>query len=111
MQQRSEGIWKGLFQFPLIEMPAEVETAELLESADLQEWVPGNFTLEEVQPLKPHKLSHQTLHISVLRMKTEEFPKPVSGCKAVHWRSLDELAFPRPLRQYLDEKQLTLRFF
>lgn len=107
IEKRTQGIWKGLFQFPLYESQElwQFEKAsEILKELGLPLIVAGQ---ERRFTLKPHRLSHQLLHISIWQINFSELP-PAPGLKAVKLNQLKDLAFPKPLRAFLDEKQLTL---
>lgn len=110
IERRETGIWKGLFQFPLFESDGPMTWEGILQSWDgphqqeLQDFRPQKFALPK------HKLSHQSLHISIWYLQVEG-PLPQSAFPEAQRRSkaeLRDLAFPRPLRKYLDENQLTL---
>ncbi len=92
-------IWKGLYQFPLIEtdfLPSESELPELvLRKIGFEvegKWVVG--------PKVTHILSHQKLHIRFVRIIA--FP-PESSFTARKWKDeeLDELAFPAVIVRYI----------
>jgi len=110
VQKRAEGIWQGLYQFPL------KETNELLEEKGIRSLLSEEYlsieagTLKRVHSLPLHKLSHQSLYIKVWHFKALEFKSLESfgPLELLPMGSLDNLAFPRPLRKFLDEKQLTL---
>jgi len=110
VEKREAGIWHGLYQFPLIETEGPVSWPELLEHLDevhQQELI--NLKARKIS-LARHKLSHQSLHINVWYLNLSEpftnaiFPESERRLE----KELANLAFPRPLRKYLDENQLTL---
>lgn len=110
VQKRADGIWQGLYQFPL------KETNELLEEKDINSLLQEeslsieSWNLNRVYSLPLHKLSHQSLYIKVWHFKALEFKslELFGSLELLPMGSLDNLAFPRPLRKFLDEKQLTL---
>lgn len=109
VERREEGIWKGLYQFPLVETDRESTSSEMQAYWNSFPWFPHVESIE-VHRLAKHKLSHQTLFISIWRIKiTEEGPTDFGfKGKLVGIKDLKSLAFPKPLRLYLDEDQLTL---
>lgn len=111
VQQRKSGIWQGLFQFPLVETIHKLPTPELLKEEEVNVWLNDDFEISAIDELKPHQLSHQTLQIQVLSLQFKREINLPEGYKWVQVQALEELAFPRPLRQYLDEKQLNLPLF
>lgn len=110
--ERREGkdIWKNLYQFPMIELPQTEDLNMLINGNELPAVLDHQyFTLEKVVDLKAHLLSHQSLHIRIFEMTTEEL-KCKSHQKWFEIKDLGQLAFPKPLREYLDINQLTLPF-
>lgn len=112
IQKRASGIWQGLYQFPLKEsdrplQESEMRTLLLAEGIPMEAW-----TLNCIYILPLHKLSHQSLYIKVWSFKALEFNglSYFGELEALPIGALDNLAFPRPLRKFLDEKQLTLPF-
>lgn len=106
LQKRGSGdIWQGLHEFFLVE-GGKVEDTETLEAL-LAEALPGSkFQLQTVTDLPVHKLSHQTIHAQVAAVEVH-----FAGLSEGRWITPDELekyALPRPLRQFLEAKQLTL---
>ncbi len=107
-RREDSDIWRQLYQFPLHEGPEPLEMEELIEVFKL----PADFKIIEYSFLSPHKLSHQTIHVRILKLQVpeNEVVELREGQQWVMYSELDELAFPRPLRQYLDQNQLTLPF-
>jgi len=110
VSKRRDNIWKGLFEFPLLEFEEPKEVQEVLESKDFLDLGLRAFQLDTPVKLRAHKLSHQTLHITILPIHFEDKPAAFSHCQWIAKASLKDLAFPRPLRQFLNEKQLNLPF-
>ena len=106
IERRPEGdIWAGLYQFLLFESGENQSYDLVLEKARS---IHEAIEVIRHQQLKPHKLSHQSLHIGLMELKVQEKPPGLAG----QWVSREELktyAFPRPLRAFLDRNELTLR--
>lgn len=109
LEKRESGIWKGLYQFPLheSEKPLSQEEAEVL--------ITEKFEINILQSprayhLPMHKLSHQSLYITVWEIFSEDGPRKASSnsLKLIPFKDLKDFALPRPLRKFLDENQLTL---
>lgn len=98
-------IWKNLFQFPMVEFESSQTESKAIQKADL-----GIKLTYESIVLTPHKLSHQTIYASVIKIPLAKGSRVGFGSNAkwVKKEELEELAFPKPLRQYLDRNQLTL---
>jgi A/G-specific adenine glycosylase len=112
VQKRVSGIWQGLYQFPLLESEENIEEDGLSEFLKAQGFEIQDWGLFNAYTLPPHKLSHQSLYIRLWYFKALEFKDlELFGDLESHTlNTLDNLAFPRPLRKFLDEKQLTLPF-
>lgn len=112
VQKRATGIWQGLYQFPLLESESNLEEEGLHNYLSEQNLPMELWSLNRVYTLPLHKLSHQSLYIKVWHFKALEFNKLDSfdALEQLPISALDNLAFPRPLRKFLDEKQLTLPF-
>ena len=109
VERRGEGdIWRKLYQFWLI------ETSEALNSAQaarkFYDELNGQAVITGALALPPHKLSHQSLHINIAELALTEIPAQHQAAEKL-WlteKELGNLAFPRPLRGFLDRNQLTL---
>ena len=112
VQKRRLGIWQGLYQFPLLESEETIGEENLTEFLKVQGLSICDWSRGYSHTLPLHKLSHQSLYIKVWYFKALEFKDlGLFGDLELHSLSnLDNLAFPRPLRKFLDEKQLTLPF-
>ena len=70
-QRTTKGIWQNLYEFPLIEMPYNVDLEELIELVAAQN--PDKYEIKSVQSLNivpvNHKLSHQNLSIQFWNVK------------------------------------------
>lgn len=109
VEQRPAGdIWARLYQFWLYESRDEKEYSFL--KMLMQKELKVEVDLIGFHRLKPHKLSHQSLHISISELQVNQVPEALDG--SGRWLSQEALktyAFPRPLRAFLDRNQLTLR--
>lgn len=104
-QRMGNDIWRKLFQFPHIEGGHLLNPEEVLQTLNID-----SAHIKGVQDLKPHKLSHQTIHCRILEMEGDDSMKLTTedGLDWVSVFKLKDYAFPKPLRAYLDRKQLTL---
>lgn len=98
-QRDKAGIWKGLFQLPLITSNEGLATPEYIDAQ-----LPSGWSVVESISLKPHRLTHRLLHIRVHVC----YPS-VTGATIHHhsYRRIpisehSKLAFPKPLRHFLD---------
>ena len=72
-QRKGKGIWRGLYQFPLLETPKAIKNiddfrSEVEKIIQIKEFSITPYTKEE----KVHKLSHQHLHTTFWIVETSE---------------------------------------
>jgi len=103
-QRTAKDIWKGLYQFPLIETEAETPFNELLQSDKAK-----SLGLEAMQGMKDinrhkQKLSHQELHFTVYQLwcKSNTFNTLARQYMAVPAIHLKKYSFPKTLAYYTD---------
>ena len=112
MQQRTgKDIWKGLWEFPLLETDKELNEKELQSAA--QEFIEKNFHLppltshpsrltSHVSPLYRHQLTHRTLHARFLRAELPVLPSSLpENTRLVTPAELEKLPVPRLIDKYL----------
>lgn len=105
---REKGIWRGLYQFPLLETESDAGASELWQASKPLLWLHEEKKFHLAAVLPKHKLSHQSLFLKIWKLDSV-----LSGPAPAHWQwfspaSLRDIAFPRPLRRYLDSNQLIL---
>ncbi|MEZ4937837.1 MAG: A/G-specific adenine glycosylase [Crocinitomicaceae bacterium] len=94
LERRSEGIWNGLYQFPLIESDSkDLSISDLRKRIDQK--VDRAKMIHQLQ--KPHKLSHQNLHISFWELDAEDWEKKFDI------QDLSLLSFPKPLNEFIKQ--------
>lgn len=103
-QRTAKDIWKGLYQFPLIETEAETPFNELLQSDKAK-----SLGLEAMQGMKDinrhkQKLSHQELHFTVYQLwcRSNTFNTLARQYMAVPATHLKKYSFPKTLAYYTD---------
>ncbi len=98
VSRRSENdIWKGLFQFPLIETESHTEPHMLS--------IPGteNLTLTKSEMGIRHLLTHRELIIGFYHFEGETLPfESWPEFEAINLSDLNSLAFPRAITRYLE---------
>ena len=105
MQRRTgKDIWRGLWQFPLMETDHELAPDELASSA--RRFAEENFRLptfgyQQSAPFR-HQLTHRTIHALFLRA---ELPSPPAvmpaDVSAVDLRQIKNIPLPRLIDRYL----------
>ncbi len=101
VQKRSgKGIWKGLYQFRLIEMPEPNATEKAVQEARLPKDCVVSHVSEEVK----HILSHQRLHVRFIHVKHPHIPEyPKVNLQWVSESEFQDLAIPRLIDKYLEK--------
>jgi len=89
-------IWKGMYQFPLIETDKPTE----MSSADIEAHIKTPIVLHRVNQAKKHILSHQII------FATFYHAQPVNAVKqnwlSIEWGDFDQYALPRLIDRYLE---------
>ncbi len=99
-------IWKGLYEFPLIETSEPTEWPELVKSETFRKWMgiqSSTLTIEaSVADLK-HVLSHQVLHAALYRIRLSDPVALSDYFLPVRTEELDSFAFARLTERLLEE--------
>jgi A/G-specific adenine glycosylase len=91
-------IWKGLYQFPLLETDGPAEPHALI--------IPGteNMTLTKVKSNIRHLLTHRELIIGFYHFEGEKLPlNKWKDFEAFGYSELSKLAFPRAITRYIEK--------
>lgn len=100
-RRNGRDIWRGLYEFPLIETPAATD----FEQLPLGELLAGEpFRLQRSTAMPRHQLSHQTLHALFHRIGVDRLPRP-EGYLTVPVTSLGDYAVPRLIEKYLEQAE------
>ena len=104
LQQRvGRDIWKGLFQFPLIEADRLLELDDLFHSPIFRLAVKENdYKIHGFSEVYKHVLSHQTLYARFVNIEVSA-PVLLPGCVLVKQSELDSYALPQLIVRYLSE--------
>ncbi len=99
---RREGndIWRGLYEFPMIETSGPAVFGELTQREEFRRWVGADWLLTDRTDLPLHRLSHQVLHAAVYRIETRALTAQAAAA-AVPAERLGDYAVPRLLERYL----------
>lgn len=89
------GIWKGLYELPGVVLEREPTALPT---------PPEGWEIIETQPLKDHRLSHRLLHLRVHICSTlgDTDPTYPDGTEQIPLSDHETIAFPKPLRHFLD---------
>ncbi|MDZ7848523.1 MAG: A/G-specific adenine glycosylase [Owenweeksia sp.] len=67
-QRQGSDIWQRLYQFKLVEAPGPLTQDEFMAELNT-DLASHDYIMEEQTSLKPHKLSHQTIHIEIIKIE------------------------------------------
>lgn len=109
-QREGKGIWRGLFDFPLLETEKDLPEAGFRESVNSLKITAkeksvrfSDLPVEEVilQQRDPiiHKLSHQKLHVKFWVVKLSE----ASGLQTIAYERLGDFAVPRVIDRFMED--------
>ena len=91
-KRNGNGIWKNLYEFPLIETKKESSVNEIIKELDFK-------YLKFISEKKiKHKLTHQQLNISFFTFRVSNFDDDLTDIKA-----LSNYPFPRPINKFISE--------
>ncbi|MAR40238.1 MAG: A/G-specific adenine glycosylase [Flavobacteriales bacterium] len=98
IHKREEGIWKSLYQFPLIEGNLDFEV--LQKSKEWDKLFKGKDVVLNSSSLQiKHKLSHQLIHAVFYSLRVEDFSS--DNLIKLKWKNLDDYPLPRLIDKYL----------
>ena len=99
IEERIEkGIWKNLYQFPLIETLKEIDEKELIMSEKFRNLFPLETTLNLFNKKEIiHKLSHQHLHTFFWIVKTSKV-----NTETVSWKEIQKFPVPVLISKFLE---------
>ena len=98
-QRKSEGIWEGLYEFPLIESKEQFENESLISDLEIDK------SISSVSKSYKHILSHQNIYAKLYVFNCESFPKLNSQFKIVTWGELEELPIHRLMEKMIVDIQ------
>ena len=101
---RREGndIWRGLYEFPLVETAEACDFDRLAAEEAFGRLLGGQpFRLTDTVRMPRHQLSHQAIHALFHRLEVEELPA-AEGCIAVDAEALGDYAVSRLTDRYLN---------
>jgi A/G-specific adenine glycosylase len=99
LRQRIESdIWKGLFEFPMIETEIKTEVNQVMSQLTwLQVGEVDNLEIQGVSDWKVHSLSHQLIHYRVIKLEMQnEISAPINWIN-VKRQDIHSFAVPKLL--------------
>ncbi|MBK9291569.1 MAG: A/G-specific adenine glycosylase [Bacteroidetes bacterium] len=109
MQKRTaDDIWKGLYEFPLIESEHEIDEAELHQLVETQLDLPGRWHYLRCLRTRPHQLTHQRIMPAFFEFElhTHVDINLPNGLSLADLQTLSRLPLPRLIEGYLKESEI-----
>lgn len=102
LEKRTQnGIWKNLYQFPLIETEKTIDKKELIQNELLK-----NIPVKEIILFNDtpwiHKLSHQHLHTQFWIVETSKIPTQNN----IKWSRIEDYAIPKLIHNFLESYKI-----
>lgn len=98
--KKKQGIWSGLYEFPLIEFSSMKTNNQVIISKEFQSFfTKKKFVVNEISPLITHKLSHQKLHVKFVHINCNS--KLSNSFKKVSFSQINDLPVSRLIDKYL----------
>lgn len=100
LEKRVNGIWTGLYQFPLIETKSDIEYMELIANEDFQKrFKDSDVNIKELKfSEKAHKLSHQHIYTKFWLIEIDEYSEA-----DVAWNEVFDFPVPVLIDNFLQE--------
>jgi len=102
-QRTGKDIWKGLYEFPLIETGTPVSFEELTQNVDFRQLTGlESFTLHDMIRLQPHKLTHQTIYPVFYKIRLNgPVSVPEKDYRIIDRKELKNFAVSRLTEKYM----------
>ncbi len=95
-------IWKGLYEFPLIETAKSIQVPTALRKFLLQSKIaPGSFSVPLPPSQRKHLLSHRELQATCFYLVLHQKPSGIKTGKWVERNKIDSFPFPRLLLHFV----------
>ncbi|MEZ4886569.1 MAG: A/G-specific adenine glycosylase [Chitinophagales bacterium] len=107
LQKRvGKGIWRNLYQFPLIEGNQLLDLEELRQTEEWNQlFINQKTTVKKASKTYKHLLTHQTIFLQFFELQLKESPPTLSDCIEVDAADFDNYAFPRVMNRFLEDRE------
>lgn len=104
LQKRSNReIWKGLFEFPMIETQEPLSIENLLENEKFHEIVGGDFTILQQFNTVKHVLSHQHIFAQCVCVEAKTKSNFLQNCSEIDFSEIGNFAVSRLTEKFLEK--------
>lgn len=100
-KRSTNDIWKGLYEFYLIETDSQFTEEKLVEHSNLKQICPTKFSIQYISKQYKHILSHQHLFTKFYVLKINSTHKKINVTTPIS--SLAKFAFPRLIDKFLND--------
>ena len=108
IKRNETDIWKGLYQFPLLEKDTDLKLSFQEINQFVQNFSEQFIVFKVSKPVK-HKLTHRNIHARFYRVFVHKFNDQKNETyKLIPNQTLGNFAFPRLIDLYLDKKPIPL---
>ena len=101
----TDGIWKSLYQFPMVESDVPLSDEEMLGTT-LDQLIQGagyGATIRKVSDPIRHQLTHRTLHARFIHVETGILPDPLPAAWIkISLEQIDDFPVPRLIHRYME---------
>ncbi len=106
LQKRiGKGIWRNLYQFPLIEAAQLLDFEALTQTEEWQQlFANQEVVLKKSSKTYKHQLTHQTIFLQFFELQLKEKPSTLLDCIEVKAADFDSYAFPRVMNLFLEDR-------
>ena len=107
-RREDKDIWQGLYQFPMVEK-SDVEVLDLETIQSSMDLDLKRLVLERISKIYKQTLSHQYIHAIFYKIRVEGcFFEDKEGIYLADRQNVSNFAFPKLIREYIEDKVLTL---
>ena len=99
-KRKDKDIWKGLYEFPLIETKQEITFEKLFQTKKFIEIAGNDFHIHHISDEIKHRLSHQLLHIRFYAIATKNTGKNHEWI-SIPLQELKKFPFPKVIDDYI----------
>ena len=100
IQKREKGIWKGLYQFPLIENSIKKSEEDIKDSKHWKSIFYDQINILRVSSIIKHQLTHQSIFARFWHINAKT--KKIKNLKCIRKNRLKDYPIPRLMEKYLE---------
>lgn len=105
-RRKAQDIWKGLYQFPLLETEKFSDSGTIKKMVERQGILPEKSKIAGLSGVIRHQLTHQTIFSQFIRMDVNDTAKwgKAKGFLTVKRSELSKYAFPKLITNYIKKE-------